>query len=51
MLTFLVTDKGNFWMFHVDLPPKVHPTEAVYHVSLPVLGDGVCVTGNGELKG
>ena len=50
-LTFFVTDEGDLRMFHVYLSSKAHPTEAVDHVSLPVLGYRVCITGNRELEG
>lgn len=50
-LTFLMTEEGHLRVFHINFPPKTHPTEAVDHISLPVLGNGVCVTSNGELKG
>lgn len=46
-----MADEGDLWMFHIDLPPKVHPTEAVDHISLSVLGNFVCVTGHRELEG
>jgi hypothetical protein len=50
-LTLFVTDEGNFWVFHIDFPSKIHPTEAVDHVSLPVLRDRVCIAGDRELEG
>lgn len=50
-LTLLVTDEGDLWVFHIDLPAKIHPTETIDNVSLPVLRNRVCITSNGELKG
>ena len=50
-LTFLMTDKGHLRVSHIDFPSKIHPTETVNHISLPVLGNGVCVTSDGKLKG
>lgn len=47
----LVTNEGHVWMFHVNLSSKIHPTEAIDYISLPVLGNGVCVTGDRELEG
>jgi len=50
-LTLLIADEGDLWMFHIDFPPKIHPTKAVDHIPLPVLGNRVRVTGHGELEG
>lgn len=50
-LTFLMADERNLWMFHIDFSSKIHPTKAVDHFSLPVLGNLVCVTSHGELEG
>jgi len=46
-----VADEGDFWAFHIDPPSEIHPTETVNHVSLPVLGNCICVAGHGELEG
>jgi len=46
-----MANEGDLWMFHIDPPLEIHPTEAVDHVPLPVLGNCVCVAGHGELEG
>jgi len=50
-LTLLMAHEGDLWMFHIDFAPKIHPTKAVYHIPLTVLGNRVRVSGHGELEG
>ena len=48
--TFLVADESDLWMFHINPPLEIHPTETVDHIPLPVLGNCIRVAGHGELE-